>query len=88
MCLYEAAMIRQGRAIRAMAAAWGGGGEQEPEPSYSARLKEEKNPQPKKKSYLPSWAIDPKQGGETTPAYGEKEVSSLPINLGYSIINE
>lgn len=88
MCLYESAMIRQGRAMKAMAAAWGGGGGDDPEPSYSARLREEKGEKKeKKKSYLPSWAIDPKQGGEVTPAYGEKEVSSLPINLGYSIID-
>jgi hypothetical protein len=32
--------------------------------------------------------VDPQHGGEVTPSYGENEVASLPINLGYSIIEE
>jgi hypothetical protein len=90
MCLYEAAMIRQGRAIRAMASAWGGGGDAEPEPSYSARMREASDPQArvKNKKYMPAWAVDPKVGGEVSPVFSEKEASSLPINLGYSIISD
>jgi len=86
MCLYEAAMIRQTRAIKAMAAGWGGGGDSEPEPSYSARLKKQSG-EPEKKSYLPPWAVDPSQGGEVTPVYGKDQIASLPIKLGYSIID-
>jgi hypothetical protein len=70
-----------------MAAGMGGGASDAEEPSYSQRLKDKNNP-PKKKKYLPSWAIDPRQGGETTPAFGEDEISSLPIKLGYSIIDK
>lgn len=87
MCLYESAMVRQGRAIRAAAAAWGGGGDNYEEPSYSARLRKDSAPK-KEKKYLSPWLVDPAQGGEVTPAYGENEIHVLPINLGYSIIEE
>ena len=86
MCLYESAMVRQGRAIRAAAAAWGGGSEDYEEPSYSARLRGER--EKKEKTYLSPWLVDPEKGGEVTPTYGENEISVLPINLGYSIIEE
>jgi len=83
-------MIRQSRAFKAAAAAMGGSPEvNEPEPSYSARLKEEREgPSAKKKSYRPVAAVDPRVGGEVTPIFSEKEAASLPINLGYSIIEE
>lgn len=89
-CLYEGTMNRQTRLMRSAAAAWGGSGEdQAPEPSYSERLREERGEVKKSpKKHRPAWAIDPSVGGEATPVYGEEEVKSLPINLGYSIINE
>lgn len=36
----------------------------------------------------PVGIIDPKEGGEATPLFTGKEVSQLPINLGYSIIDK
>jgi hypothetical protein len=80
-------MIRQGRTMRAAAAAWGGGSQDYEEPSYSQRLRE-KDGRGKEKKYLSPWLVDPAQGGEVTPAYGEGEINVLPINLGYSIIDE
>lgn len=41
----------------------------------------------KEKTYAKPWMVDPKNGGEVTPAYGEGEINMLPINLGYSIID-
>jgi hypothetical protein len=82
-------MIRQSRAMRAAAAAMGGGGDSDyEEPSYSERLRSRKGEVSNKpsKSYLDPWMIDPSQGGEVTPAYGKDQVAVLPINLGYSII--
>lgn len=73
--------------MRAAAAAWGGGSENYEEPSYSARLKD-RSGEKKEKKYLSPWLVDPAQGGEVTPTYGENEINILPINLGYSIIEE
>lgn len=86
VCLYESAMIRQSRAIRAMGAAWGGGDENYEEPSYSKRLREQSGDKIAEKKYLSPWLVDPAHGGEVTPAFGEEQVAVLPINLGYSII--
>jgi len=36
--------------------------------------------------YLKPWQVDPSVGGQITPVFGEQEAASLPINLGYSII--
>jgi hypothetical protein len=88
VCLYEAALIRQNRAIRATAAAWGGGGDDYEEPSYSGRLKERREGTKKEKKYLSPWLVDPASGGEVTPAFGENEIAVLPINLGYSIMED
>jgi hypothetical protein len=75
--------------MKAMAAAWGGGNNDMEEPSYSQRLRERSGDTGKtQKSYLKPWMVDPQHGGEVTPSYGENEVASLPINLGYSIIEE
>jgi hypothetical protein len=81
-------MIRQSRAIKAMASAWGGSGDNSEEPSYSQRLREKSGDTSSERTYLKPWMVDPSHGGEVTPAYGENEVSSLPINLGYSIISQ
>jgi hypothetical protein len=83
-------MIRQTRAMRAATAAWGGGADDDyQEPSYSDRLKERKGENKKEdKHYMPPWLVDPAHGGEVTPAYGENELAVLPINLGYSIMEE
>jgi hypothetical protein len=90
MCLYESAMIRQMRAVKTVAAAMGSAGDDEPEPSYSQRLKDRNSGEKNKpsKKYLKPWMVDPSVGGEVTPSFGENEVTSLPINLGYSIISD
>ena len=42
----------------------------------------------KEKEYIQPWMADPNKGGEVTPAYGNEEIQMLPINLGYSILEE
>jgi len=84
--LYEVTVERQSRAMKAMAAAWGSdAGEAESAIQYVYSDVDEKNSS--EKSYTPISLVDPKVGGEVTPAFGEDEVHKLPINLGYSIID-
>jgi hypothetical protein len=75
VALYDITLERQDRLLRTMAAALGAEVE-EPQRSDS------------KEKPQPAWSIDPSKGGEATPLYSENEVASLPINLGYSIIEE
>lgn len=83
--LYEATVERQSRAMKAMAAAWGGGSD-DVESAIQYVYSDSDTSVEKDRSYLPSALVDPKVGGEVTPAFGEDEVHKLPINLGYSII--
>ena len=83
--LYEATVERQSRAMKTMAAAWGAdSGEAESAIQYVYSDSESKSSE--ERSYTPIALVDPKVGGEVTPAFGEDEVYKLPINLGYSII--
>lgn len=71
--------------MRTLAAAMGGSSDDDDSMIkyiYSDEEKPEEN-----RKYTPSHLIDPKVGGEIEPVYGEDQVSRLPINLGYSIIN-
>jgi hypothetical protein len=83
-------MNRQSRAMKAASAAWGGSSGDHEEPSYSRRLRDNANGNDSKrpnKKYTPPWLVDPARGGEVTPVFGNNEAKSLPINLGYSIID-
>jgi hypothetical protein len=83
--LYEVAIERQSRAMKAMAASMGGDvGDIESSIQYVYSDSEKKLSEDR--SYTPMALVDPKVGGEVTPAFGEDEVYKLPINLGYSII--
>lgn len=82
--LYEVTVERQSRAMKTMAAALGGdSGETESAIQYVYSDAEKHIVD---REYAPLATIDPKHGGEVTPAFGENEVNKLPINLGYSII--
>jgi len=71
--LYEATIERQNRQMKMIAAAWGAEIDESPSERGNSR---------------PAYAIDPAKGGEATPLFGEQEVASLPINLGYTKMNE
>jgi len=73
LALFGAAIKRQNRLIRTIAAAMGAEMEDE----------EEDYPQPTG-SERPAWQIDPNKGGQAEALYGAEQVMSLPIGLGYS----
>lgn len=75
--LYEGAMERQNRLIKTVALAMGAEINDDA-PSSSSSVGKSK----------PAYMIDPKLGGEATPAYGENEIAELPINIGYSTISK
>lgn len=77
--LYEAAMERQERLLRITAAAMGA---DVPPPEPSRRDRSNGN-----KELLPAYAIDPTKGGQAKDTVSEEDVFSLPINLGYEIID-
>lgn len=85
--LYEATVERQSRAMKAMAAAWGGGSD-DVESAIQYVYSDSESNKGNDRSYVPPALIDPKVGGEVTPAFGEEEIYKLPINLGYSIIED
>ena len=71
--LYESSMERQGRLLKTIAAAMGADVSDDNNSSSGSQ-------------HLKAWQIDPEVGGEVEPIYGEEQAASLPINLGYSII--
>jgi len=83
--LYEATVERQSRALKAMAAA-AGGEVSDDQSAIQYIYSDSDSDKPEERSYRSAALIDPKVGGEVTPAFGESEVHKLPINLGYSII--
>lgn len=82
--MYEATNERQSRIAKVLASAFGA--EFDDEEPYQF-LYSDSRPE-KEKSHAKPWMVDPNKGGEVTPAYGEDEISMLPINLGYSIIDK
>lgn len=70
--LYEAVIDRQNTLIKTIAMAMG------------AEIQDDSSSKDDK--YLKPWQVDPSVGGQITPVFGEQEAASLPINLGYSII--
>lgn len=83
--LYEMTLERQSRAMRTLAAAMGGGSEDDSS-MIQYVYSDSDSPQSERK-YTPSYMVDPKRGGEVEPIYGEEQIQQLPINVGYSIIN-
>ena len=82
--LYEAASERQNRLAKVIGAAFGAEfPDEDPYPFLNSDSEQEKE-----KKHAKPWMIDPKQGGEVTPTYGQDEIAMLPINLGYSIIEK
>jgi hypothetical protein len=75
--LYEASIERFDRNVRVLAAAVGADVGPPPE---SRRERSDDRPLP------PAYSIDPTKGGEAKPLESEEDVFSLPINLGYEII--
>jgi hypothetical protein len=84
--LYEVAIERQSRAMRTLAAAMGADSS-DMESSIQYVYSDSDSKSSEDRSYTPISLVDPKVGGEVTPAFGETEVHKLPINLGYSIID-
>lgn len=82
--LYEATLDRQARLSKVVAASFGADIPEDDRESSFLYSDQKKNN--KEKDYLKPWMVDPKQGGEVTPAYGGDEIQMLPINLGYSIL--
>ena len=82
--LYEAALDRQSRLSKVIAASFGA--EIEEVDTESSYLYSDQISKTKNEEYLKPWMVDPNKGGEVTPAYGGDEISMLPINLGYSIL--
>jgi hypothetical protein len=83
--LYEATVERQSRALKSMAAA-AGAEISDDQSAIQYIYSDSDSEKSEERSYRPAALIDPKVGGEVTPAFGESEVYKLPINLGYSII--
>lgn len=79
MELFDISIERQNRVMRMMAAAMGADID-EPEPRRDRDFDNDKS------HYRPAFAVDPTKGGEARPLFGEEDVLSLPINLGYGII--
>ena len=70
-------MIRQNRLAKTVAAAMGADVEEDEPPSRRQSVDSE---------YVQPWEANSGKGGEVEPVYGEEQVSRLPINLGYSIM--
>ena len=70
--MYEATVEKQNNLIKTIAMAMG------------AEIQDDVSD--KDGRYLKPWQVDPAVGGQVTPIYGQEEAFSLPINLGYSII--
>jgi len=83
--LYEATVERQSRALKSMAAA-AGAEISDDQSAIQYIYSDSDSEKSEERSYRPAALVDPKFGGEVTPAFGESEVHKLPINLGYSII--
>jgi hypothetical protein len=83
--LYEATVERQSRALKSMAAA-SGAEISDDQSAIQYIYSDSDSEKSEERSYRPAALVDPKFGGEVTPAFGESEVHKLPINLGYSII--
>lgn len=83
--LYEATVERQSRAMKSMAAA-SGAEISDDQSAIQYIYSDSDSEKSEERSYRPAALVDPKFGGEVTPAFGESEVHKLPINLGYSII--
>lgn len=69
MQLYESAMKRQERLIKTIASALG------------AEFDDDDS---KENNKISRWAYDPQKGGHIEDTATERDVRSLPINLGYS----
>lgn len=86
--LYEAACERQGRLSKIVAASMGADIQDDSEPYEYLYSDSETSKTRSEKRGVSPYAIDPKEGGEATPAYGKEEIEMLPINVGYSIIDK
>lgn len=84
--LYEATVERQSRAMKAMAAAWGSGTEDNDSAIKYVYQDSDEGAKVDRENYTPIEFADPSRGGAVTPAFSAEEVAKLPINLGYSII--
>lgn len=83
--LYEATVERHSRAMKTMAAA-SGAEISDDQSAIQYIYSDSESKKSEERSYRSAALVDPKVGGEVTPAFGESEVYKLPINLGYSII--
>jgi hypothetical protein len=72
--LYETTIEKNNRLLKTMAAAMG------------ADVSDDGDSSSGDKHHLKAWQVDPQVGGEVEPIFGEEQAASLPINLGYSII--
>lgn len=70
-------MERQNRLAKVVAAAMGAEVDDDPLPSRRGSADPE---------YIQPWEANSGKSGEVEPVYGEEQVSRLPINLGYSIM--
>lgn len=71
MQLYEASMKRQERLIKTIASALGAEFDDDDEESKESKK-------------LKKWQYDPKTGGHIEDTVSERDIRSLPINLGYT----
>ena len=75
--IYEATMERQNRLAKTVAMAMGADIDDDPPPTRRGSAEPD---------YVQPWEASSGKGGEVEPVYGQEQVSRLPINLGYSIM--